>query len=152
MFPQPTHGSGLNGLKPLTSAEVAISKIPHDASLHDPRKLRESYARSNTKKRTSGGRHLPLRRVICTKGSEELHWDGDRGYTPREQLCLQGFPQEYHLCSSREGKDLTQSEAYRMIGNAVPPFASTPFFASVKKALEASRVELGSISEVEGNS
>lgn len=45
----------------------------------------------------------------------------ERRLTPRECALIQTFPPDYEFVMNRDGQKLSQSGAYRIIGNAVPP-------------------------------
>ena len=105
-FPKPTHSSdpAKTGLKPWTTINEAIAKIPHGWANHDIHLAKE---RKNAPE--SGDK---IATCITTSGGGIIHPSGERDYTPREFACLQSFPL---------GHKFGPSGVKKQIGNAVPP-------------------------------
>ena len=91
-----------------------------------------------------GYRNLPVAKgdalltaVIKTSGTQALHPSGRRWFTYREQMRLQGFPDEHSLYGSTQEDFLTQ------IGNAVPANFMEIIFRQVIAALDETDTEVG---------
>ena len=56
-------------------------------------------------------------------GTFMYHWDDNRELTNRERARIQTFPDDYSFVIGAEkgNKAVSASEAYKIIGNAVPP-------------------------------
>lgn len=119
-FPKPTHSSNpeKTGLKPWTTINEAIAKIPHGWANHDVHlaKERDNAPQSGDKTAT----------CITTSGGGIIHPSGKRDYTHREFACLQSFP----LCHK-----FGASGVKKQIGNAVPPTMARILLETVKNAL-----------------
>lgn len=119
-FPSPTHSSNpeKTGLKPWTTINEAIAKIPHGWANHD---IHLAKDRDNSPQ--SGDR---IATCITTSGGGIIHPSGKRDYTHREFACLQSFPL---------GHKFGASGVKKQIGNAVPPTMATILLETVKNAL-----------------
>ena len=119
-FPTPTHSSdpGKTGLKPWTTINEAIAKIPYGWANHDIclAKERNSVPQSGDKIAT----------CVTTSGGGIIHPSGERDYTHREFACLQSFPL---------GHKFGASGVKKQIGNAVPPTMAKILLETVVKAL-----------------
>ena len=89
-FPEPTQAKHPKntGLRPFTSVNAAISKIPPGHPNHElppdfkvPRKKYDGNA--------------PLRNIVMTAGTSDTHPSGLRPFSLRELACLQGFPLDH---------------------------------------------------------
>ncbi|KAL8970351.1 MAG: hypothetical protein Q9183_001566 [Haloplaca sp. 2 TL-2023] len=116
-YPLPTHGPGL---RPFTTINTAISRIPRGFADHSP----ESVPKRNVPPYNGDS---PLRNCITTGGSLDIHPSGTRAFTNRELACLQGFPLE-HVFGARKVK--------MQIGNAVPPSVFKVFLEHLKEFLK----------------
>ncbi|CAF9937348.1 MAG: hypothetical protein ALECFALPRED_007179 [Alectoria fallacina] len=119
-FPSPTHSSNpeKTGLKPWTTINEAIAKIPHGWANHD---IHLAKDRDNSPQ--SGDR---IATCVTTSGGGIIHPSGKRDYTHREFACLQSFPL---------GHKFGASGVKKQIGNAVPPTMATILLVTVKNAL-----------------
>lgn len=88
--------------------------------------------RSKPRKLPVANGDAPLKEIITTAGVRALHPDGDRWYTPREQMALMGLPNEHQLCGNNQ-KDFTTQ-----IGNGVPVKLGEAVLKEVIKSLEES--------------
>lgn len=119
-FPTPTHSSDpeKTGLKPWTTINEAIAKIPHGWANHDIHLAKE---RDNA--RQSGDK---IATCITTSGGGIIHPSGERDYTNREFACLQAFPL---------GHKFGTSGVKKQVGNAVPPTMAQILLETMKNAL-----------------
>lgn len=119
-FPKPTHSTHPHetGLKPWTTINEAISKIPNGWANHDIHLARE--------RDTSPQSGDQIATCVTTSGGGIIHPTGKRDYTHREFACLQSFPLAHKFGVSGVKKQ---------IGNAVPPAVATVLLEGVKKAL-----------------
>ena len=119
-FPTATHSSNpeMTGLKPWTTINETIAKIPHGWANHDIHlaKERENSPQSGDKIAT----------CVTTSGGGIIHPSGERDYTHREFACLQEFPL---------GHKFGASGVKKQIGNAVPPTMATILLKTVRDAL-----------------
>ena len=119
-FPTPTHSSNpeKTGLKPWTTINETIAKIPYGWANHDIylAKERDSLPQSGDKIAT----------CVTTSGGGIIHPSGKRDYTHREFACLQSFPL---------GHKFGASGIKKQIGNAVPPAVAEILLETVKNAL-----------------
>lgn len=119
-FPAPTHSSNpeRTGLKPWTTINEAITKIPHGWANHDVHLAKE---RDNTPQ--SGDK---IATCVTTSGGGIIHPSGKRDYTHREFACLQSFPL---------GHKFGASGVKKQVGNAVPPIVGMILLETVQNAL-----------------
>lgn len=119
-FPKPTHSSNREktGMKPWTTINEAIARIPHGWASHDIHlaKERENPPQSGDKIAT----------CVTTSGGGISHPSGKRDYTHREFACLQSFPL---------GHKFGALGVKRQIGNAVPPTMATILLETIINAL-----------------
>lgn len=132
---QPSHGPPESGLRPYVTVREAISNIPASATMHNPAELARKFRTTGKPALPPAEWDQPLKHLITTKGPHALHPDGQRPFTVRETLCLQGFPHEYHYVGSSDEGEISRTAAMEMAGDAVPPIPSAPYFASAKEAL-----------------
>ena len=119
-FPTPTHSSDTakTGLKPWTTINEAITKIPSGWANHDVHLTRE---RDNSPQ--SGDK---IATCVTTNGGGLIHPSGKRDYTHREFACLQSF-----LLGHKFGA----LGVKKQIGNAVPPIMAKVLLETVTHAL-----------------
>ena len=119
-FPTPTHSSDpqSTGLKPWTTINETISKIPHGWPNHD---VHLAIERDNPPQ--SGDK---IATCVTTSGGGIIHPSGKRDYTHREFACLQSFPL---------GHKFGGTGVKKQIGNAVPPAVAKILLETVKDAL-----------------
>ena len=123
-MPSPTHSeNGDDGLEPFVTVNQTLSKIPPNASHHDPDLLMFTDGRGM--KPWDGNKILP--RAMTTSGGQNYHPSGTRDFTLREYACLQGFPLNHMFLGSGIKKQ---------IGNAVPPCVAKVLFKSIKRDLD----------------
>ena len=124
-FPEPTQAKHPKntGLRPFTSVNAAISKIPPGHPNHElppdfkvPRKKYDGNA--------------PLRNIVMTAGTSDTHPSGLRPFSLRELACLQGFPLDHGFPTWAN-----RTEIRKQIGNAFPPIMAAVLFKSVKRQL-----------------
>lgn len=119
-YPEPTHSFDPQGtgLKPWTTINSAITRIPWDWPNHKIATLRtrnEIPYDGNTQ-------------AFCVTAAASglYHPSGKRSFTHREIAGLQGFPLEHKF---------SDWQVRRQIGNAVPPIFATALLKEVKRAL-----------------
>ncbi|KAL6716754.1 hypothetical protein ACLMJK_006322 [Lecanora helva] len=123
-FPPPTHCKLADQprfphLKPYTTINDAIARIPRDFPLHNPTQVMQINE-------APYDGNQPLRHTICTNGNLYYHPSGKRNFTLRELACLNGFPLEHQFDPRR---------ARMQIGNAVPPIFAKVVFEHIRKHL-----------------
>lgn len=119
----------------------AISNIPADATMHDPRVQADNF-RSKGSVLPIAEWDQPLQHVIPTSGPWALHPSGTRKFTVRETLCLQGFGTHYQYIGDQYGNPPTRTTSMETAGDAVPPMPVVPYFASAKEALRITDEEM----------
>lgn len=138
-FPRATHGNGgLEGLFPWVSVGEALASIPDPDETHEL--LNHTY--SKYKLRFNG--YIGHRAIDPTKPAPTVTGRGDnkggvvvlhhpsneRRMSVRELATVQSFPLGFEFIA-------TQSSAYRLIGNAVPPRLAYHVAISVQELLAA---------------
>ena len=124
-FPQSTHGRDTSEhdariLRPLTTVRDAISRIPDDATHHNPKEPLKCP-------QAAWDDGAPLRNCVTTSGGEgNYHPSGLRKFTNRELASLQSFPPSFRF---------SDTGVKRQIGNAVPPVVARVLFDSIRRAL-----------------
>ena len=108
-----------------------LSTIPPHATLHNPQELRNDL-RLKPRVLSPADGNAPLKKLIDTAGVHALHPNGDRWFTWREQMALQGLPNHHQLV----GK--TKKDFSTQIGNGVPVMLGKALFAKVVESLEES--------------
>ena len=124
-LPKPTHVDPSKHhqnphLRPWTTVNQAISRIPTTCSLHNlntVERLRKPHYDGDK----------PLTSTITCSTGQSYHPSGTRKFTLREIACLQGFPLEHEFGNRGVRKQ---------IGNAVPPIVAKGFFETIVKHLK----------------
>ncbi|KAI7462775.1 hypothetical protein KC357_g8408 [Hortaea werneckii] len=121
-FPSPTHGPQGSGLKPFTTVEDILAKVPE----RDPSHMLAHSVRPHISPYNA---RQPLRLAItCNGGKGDVHPDGTRSFTMRELSMLQGFPPTHEFF----GKMMS---IRRQCGNAVPSCFAKLLFEEIKGSL-----------------
>lgn len=128
-LPQPTHSKYplKTGLKPWVTINQAIASIKPGWNVHDPQ-----GAQFQEKKSPHSG-DVQAKCITTSGGIGNWHPSGLRGYTKREEACLQTFPME-HMFIAEQGV----TKLRKQIGNAVPPIFAKLLFQSVVQSLRKS--------------
>ncbi|KAL8767604.1 MAG: hypothetical protein Q9209_005934 [Squamulea sp. 1 TL-2023] len=121
-FPDLTHAKypSTTRLGSFTSVNEVISDIPPGHPNHE---LPPNY---HVPRKPYDG-NMPLTHIVMTKGTEDAHPSGLRGFSTRELACLQGFPLEHRFTTTASIKDIK-----KQIGNAFPSTVAAKLFESVK--------------------
>lgn len=144
-YPLPTHGDDQEKLfdkpvKPFTTVRQALRGLPepdNDSASADQRAYSKArwygrHVQGQTEIRLDGlgptirAEHhgnIEFRRLSKEHGGlieDEYHLP-ERRLTVRECARIQTFPDDYRFLDPPNGKGVSASEAYRLIGNAVPP-------------------------------
>lgn len=145
-YPIPTHcahGDKNNHLLPFVTSRIALAELPEpdDATDKDQKKYSKAkymgrHCQGQTEINLDGigptirSEHhgnIEYRRLSLEHGgkySEELYaGKKERRLTIRECARIQTFPDDYHFVLPAEGveQSVSASDAYKLIGNAVPP-------------------------------
>ncbi len=102
----------------------AIGRIPLGWSDHD---IPKNF---NTRRTTSDEKGL-LSEIVTTKQYKNIHPNGLRYFSLREQACLQGFRLKHRFF--RTG--VNQKNIMTQIGNAFPTTVSAVFYEEIKQQL-----------------
>ncbi|KAH8431413.1 DNA cytosine methyltransferase [Aspergillus melleus] len=133
-FPEPTHGPRELGLKPYTTINQTIARIPTRAPDHDTQ-----AAYPEPKAPYDGNRQA---KTITCGGGESYHPSGRRRFTNRELACLQTFPLDFRF---------GRIEVRKQIGNAVPPVLARALYAEIIRSLQQTdETEMRQIRQEEG--
>ncbi|KIW02907.1 uncharacterized protein PV09_05955 [Verruconis gallopava] len=129
-FPKPTHGPE-PGLKPFNHIWDAVSRVPPDADDHLDTVTNYAHPKMPYDPRTT------FSPCITTsgpqKGGETMgYFTGERPFTIRELLVLNGFEHTYRI---PEG--MSRTDMMTMIGNAVPPIAWEAFIGQVYTTMKS---------------
>lgn len=141
-FPEPTHADPRRGLllllgrSPWVTAQEALSDLEDErrlASLPNP-----EYSRA-TRNAGQGNEPLHSHRPAPTvraehHGNIQFHYRLPRRLSVREVARLQSFPDAFRFAAS-------MSEAYRLVGNAVPPLLAWHLGRAVRDYLESAKRE-----------
>ncbi|PWY72300.1 C-5 cytosine methyltransferase DmtA [Aspergillus heteromorphus CBS 117.55] len=122
-LPKPTHGLPGSGLKPYSTINHVISRIPRGAPDHDV-----EGALGRNPNRAPFDPNQQARTITCGGGDNNYHPSGQRGFTNREFACLQTFPMSYRF---------GPRQVRKQIGNAVPPLLAEACYRAIKDSLNA---------------
>lgn len=136
-YPQPTHG---NGLAPVVTCADAFRGLEEPSESADP--SQQKFSRAKYYGKTQGSAEVDLdgvgptirsehhgniefRRLSTEHGGRHLSELSaglpERRLTVRECARIQTFPDDYPFVFSDGNVRVSASDAYRVIGNAVPP-------------------------------
>lgn len=155
-YPVPTHG---NGLRPVVTCREAFKNLAEPGSSSDA--AQSHFSRAKYYGKTQGSSEIDLDGIGPTIRSEHhgniefrrlsaehggKHFDelsaglGERRLSVRECARIQTFPDEYPFVFENEKRRLNASDAYKVIGNAVPPLLG---YAVAKRIEELWNVYFG---------
>ncbi|KAH8684551.1 S-adenosyl-L-methionine-dependent methyltransferase, partial [Tricladium varicosporioides] len=126
-MPPPTHAlspSPGSGLRPFTTVNKALSKIPIDHPLKNV--LGNTL---KTPKREWVGNVIMKQAMTCNGGGN-YHMSGLRDFNLAEYAALQGFPMNFKFCGSNN------TNIKKQMGNAIPPSVARRLFEWIKKWLD----------------
>ena len=146
-FPVKTHFSGNNSnqrLKPFVALETIFKglKEPNESNDYDQKSFSKakwygSHCQGNKEVnikdigptiRSEHHGNIEFRRLLAKHGgsynNELKKGFGERRLTVRECCRIQTFPDSFRLVGKKRGEGISASEAYKLIGNAVPPLLS----------------------------
>jgi DNA (cytosine-5)-methyltransferase 1 len=155
-YPQPTHSFDKNsGLLPVVTVRDVLSRLPEPEDSNDP--SQKTYSRAKWYGKHCQGQtevnldgvgptirsehhgNIEYRRLIIEHGgkyTDELEKGlKERRLTIRECARIQTFPDDYDfIISATKGNvSVSGSEAYKLIGNAVPPLLAYHIAKRVEK-------------------
>jgi DNA (cytosine-5)-methyltransferase 1 len=142
LFPQPTHAPPLLAdgvdLLPWVTARDALHDLEDESALRSMPNWEWSKARKN---RGQGNRPIKADEPAPTiraehHGNLEFHYALPRRLSVREAARLQSFPDTFVFHAS-------MSEAYRLVGNAVPPVLAWHLAVAVGRFLDGSQRRTG---------
>ncbi|KAI7547170.1 hypothetical protein KC331_g5174 [Hortaea werneckii] len=121
-FPAPTHGPPGSGLKPFTTVEDILAKVPRrnppHMLAHTPKPHGFPY-----------DPWQPLKSAItCDGGKSDVHPSGTRSFNMRELSMLQSFPPTHDFSG-------TMTSIRKQCGNAVPSCFAKLMFEEITKSL-----------------
>ncbi len=123
-FPQPTHKNKLVTLK--EAIGDLENKKEGAAPNHFWSKAKKNKGQGNST--VSADKPGPTMRTEH-HGNIEFHWNGERRLSAREAARIQSFPDDFIFYPST-------SQAYRQIGNAVPPVMAWHIAKSIESFLD----------------
>ncbi|KAI6812246.1 hypothetical protein KC340_g7637 [Hortaea werneckii] len=121
-FPLPTHGPLGSGLKPYTTVQDSLAKVPR----HNPPHMLKHTVKPHG---VPYDPRQPLKSAItCDGGKSDVHPNGTRTFNMRELSTLQSFPVTHDFFG-------TMTSIRRQIGNAVPSCFAKLMFDEITKTL-----------------
>ncbi|KAI7215416.1 hypothetical protein KC333_g5467 [Hortaea werneckii] len=121
-FPAPTHGPPGSGLKPFTTVEDIMVKVPRLNPLH-------MLAHTPKPHGFPYDPRQPLKSAItCDGGKSDVHPSGTRSFNMRELSMLQSFPPTHNFSG-------TMTSIRKQCGNAVPSCFAKLMFEEITKSL-----------------
>ncbi|KAI6897537.1 hypothetical protein KC318_g8957 [Hortaea werneckii] len=121
-FPPPTHGPPGSGLKPYTTVQDVLAKVPR----HNPPHM---VAHTTKPHGVPYDPRQPLKSAItCDGGKSDMHPSGTRSFNMRELSMLQSFPATHDFSG-------TMTSIRKQCGNAVPSCFAKLMFEEITQSL-----------------